>query len=166
MCIQMLFSFFSVCKTMEISPGNSPFLCMDLTYITFLLQELGFPKSQSFKVKLQVDFWGEWAGGCRGRSHPARSLVLDLPSCLQNVVCNHGCSNTLPTVVITVCHNLQHCIHLACFRFSQRIVLTFLLFFLSSLPGKLTMLKRAGRWEPLSITSTHSTDCSTSAPRK
>lgn len=28
------------------------------------------------------------------------------------------------------------------------------------------MLKRAGRWEPLSITSTHSIDCSTNTPRK
>lgn len=41
---------------------------------------------------------------------------------LQHMVCNCGCSNTLPTMVVTVCHNLQHCIHLACFRFSQRIV--------------------------------------------
>ncbi|NXT66148.1 ENTP6 diphosphohydrolase, partial [Chaetops frenatus] len=44
-----------VCKTMEISPGNSPFLCMDLTYITFLLQELGFPKSQGFKLARKID---------------------------------------------------------------------------------------------------------------
>lgn len=44
-----------VCKTMEISPGNNPFLCMDLTYITFLLQELGFPKSQDFKLARKID---------------------------------------------------------------------------------------------------------------
>ncbi|KAL9864602.1 ectonucleoside triphosphate diphosphohydrolase 6 isoform 2-T3 [Geothlypis trichas] len=44
-----------VCKTMEISPGNNPFLCMDLTYITFLLQELGFPKSQGFKLARKID---------------------------------------------------------------------------------------------------------------
>ncbi|XP_063247792.1 ectonucleoside triphosphate diphosphohydrolase 6 [Prinia subflava] len=44
-----------VCKTMEISPGKSPFLCMDLTYITFLLQELGFPKSQGFKLARKID---------------------------------------------------------------------------------------------------------------
>lgn len=61
--IQTLFSFSLVCKTMEISPGSSPFLCMDLTYITFLLQELGFPKSQVFKVMRKVDCWGERAGG-------------------------------------------------------------------------------------------------------
>ncbi|XP_030303853.1 ectonucleoside triphosphate diphosphohydrolase 6 [Calypte anna] len=44
-----------ICKTMEISPGSSPFLCMDLTYITFLLQELGFPKSQVFKLARKID---------------------------------------------------------------------------------------------------------------
>ncbi|XP_009995858.1 PREDICTED: ectonucleoside triphosphate diphosphohydrolase 6 [Chaetura pelagica] len=44
-----------ICKTMEISPGSSPFLCMDLTYITFLLQELGFPKSQVFKLAQKID---------------------------------------------------------------------------------------------------------------
>ncbi|XP_027598690.1 ectonucleoside triphosphate diphosphohydrolase 6 isoform X1 [Pipra filicauda] len=44
-----------VCKTMEISPGSSPFLCMDLTYITFLLQELGFPKSQAFKLARKIN---------------------------------------------------------------------------------------------------------------
>uniref|UniRef100_A0A8C0B4D6 nucleoside diphosphate phosphatase n=1 Tax=Buteo japonicus TaxID=224669 RepID=A0A8C0B4D6_9AVES len=44
-----------VCKTMEISPGSSPFLCMDLTYITILLQELGFPKTQVFKLARKID---------------------------------------------------------------------------------------------------------------
>ncbi|XP_065689729.1 ectonucleoside triphosphate diphosphohydrolase 6 isoform X2 [Patagioenas fasciata] len=44
-----------VCKTMEISPRSSPFLCMDLTYITFLLQELGFLKSQVFKLARKID---------------------------------------------------------------------------------------------------------------
>ncbi|NXC18913.1 ENTP6 diphosphohydrolase, partial [Corythaeola cristata] len=53
--IQTLFFFPLVCKTMEISPGSSPFLCMDLTYITFLLQELGFPKSQVFKLARKID---------------------------------------------------------------------------------------------------------------
>lgn len=54
-CIQTPFSFSLVCKTMEISPGSSPFLCMDLTYITFLLQELGFPKNQVFKVMHRME---------------------------------------------------------------------------------------------------------------
>ncbi|NWX50589.1 ENTP6 diphosphohydrolase, partial [Steatornis caripensis] len=44
-----------ICKTMEVSPRSSPFLCMDLTYITFLLQELGFPKSQVFKLARKID---------------------------------------------------------------------------------------------------------------
>ncbi|NWR78724.1 ENTP6 diphosphohydrolase, partial [Centropus unirufus] len=44
-----------VCKTMEIRPGSSPFLCMDLTYISSLLQELGFPKSQVFKLARKID---------------------------------------------------------------------------------------------------------------
>ncbi|NXT18623.1 ENTP6 diphosphohydrolase, partial [Syrrhaptes paradoxus] len=44
-----------ICKTMEISPSSSPFLCMDLTYITFLLQELGFPKSHVFKLARKID---------------------------------------------------------------------------------------------------------------
>ncbi|NXM75228.1 ENTP6 diphosphohydrolase, partial [Serilophus lunatus] len=53
-----------VCKTMEISPGSNPFLCMDLTYITFLLQELGFPKSQIFKLARKIDnFETSWALG-------------------------------------------------------------------------------------------------------
>ncbi|NWI48902.1 ENTP6 diphosphohydrolase, partial [Calyptomena viridis] len=44
-----------VCKTMEVNPGSSPFLCMDLTYISFLLQELGFPKSQVLKLARKID---------------------------------------------------------------------------------------------------------------
>ncbi|NWI08716.1 ENTP6 diphosphohydrolase, partial [Crypturellus soui] len=44
-----------VCKTMEITPRSSPFLCMDLTYITWLLQELGFAKSQVFKLARKID---------------------------------------------------------------------------------------------------------------
>ncbi|NWY06097.1 ENTP6 diphosphohydrolase, partial [Nothoprocta ornata] len=44
-----------VCKTMEITAGSSPFLCMDLTYITWLLQELGFAKSQVFKLARKID---------------------------------------------------------------------------------------------------------------
>ncbi|NXS11544.1 ENTP6 diphosphohydrolase, partial [Neodrepanis coruscans] len=53
-----------VCKTMEINPGSSPFLCMDLTYITFLLQALGFPKSQVFKLARKIDnFETSWALG-------------------------------------------------------------------------------------------------------
>ncbi|CAM2110777.1 ectonucleoside triphosphate diphosphohydrolase 6 [Lepidochelys kempii] len=44
-----------VCKTMEVKPGDNPFLCMDLTYISLLLQELGFPKSQVFQLARKID---------------------------------------------------------------------------------------------------------------
>ncbi|XP_029768710.1 ectonucleoside triphosphate diphosphohydrolase 6 isoform X2 [Terrapene carolina triunguis] len=44
-----------VCKTMEVKPGDNPFLCMDLTYISLLLQELGFPKSQAFQLAQKID---------------------------------------------------------------------------------------------------------------
>nr|XP_042708675.1 ectonucleoside triphosphate diphosphohydrolase 6 isoform X2 [Chrysemys picta bellii] len=44
-----------VCKTMEVKPGDNPFLCMDLTYISLLLQELGFPKSQVFQLAQKID---------------------------------------------------------------------------------------------------------------
>uniref|UniRef100_G1KW26 Ectonucleoside triphosphate diphosphohydrolase 6 n=1 Tax=Anolis carolinensis TaxID=28377 RepID=G1KW26_ANOCA len=40
------------CNTMEVDKGEHPFLCMDLTYIIFLLEELGFPKNYVFKLKL------------------------------------------------------------------------------------------------------------------
>lgn len=39
-----------VCKTMEDQEGEHPFLCMDLTYVSLLLEELGFPKSHVLKV--------------------------------------------------------------------------------------------------------------------
>ncbi|MGH0149420.1 UNVERIFIED_CONTAM: hypothetical protein FKN15_015693 [Acipenser sinensis] len=38
-----------VCKSMETDQGKNPFLCLDLTYIAALLQELGFPKDKVFK---------------------------------------------------------------------------------------------------------------------
>uniref|UniRef100_A0A8C3XLZ2 nucleoside diphosphate phosphatase n=1 Tax=Chelydra serpentina TaxID=8475 RepID=A0A8C3XLZ2_CHESE len=44
-----------VCKTMEVKPGDNPFLCMDLTYISLLLQELGFPKSQVLQLARKID---------------------------------------------------------------------------------------------------------------
>ncbi|XP_025034124.1 ectonucleoside triphosphate diphosphohydrolase 6 isoform X1 [Pelodiscus sinensis] len=44
-----------VCKTMEVKPGDNPFLCLDLTYISLLLQELGFPKSQVFQLARKID---------------------------------------------------------------------------------------------------------------
>ncbi|RXM28547.1 Ectonucleoside triphosphate diphosphohydrolase 6 [Acipenser ruthenus] len=42
-----------VCKSMETDQGKNPFLCLDLTYIAALLQELGFPKDKVFKPILK-----------------------------------------------------------------------------------------------------------------
>jgi hypothetical protein len=41
---------------MAVTAGENPFLCLDLTYISGMLQELGFPKDKVFKVrtKLQI----------------------------------------------------------------------------------------------------------------
>uniref|UniRef100_A0A8C8SKZ7 nucleoside diphosphate phosphatase n=1 Tax=Pelusios castaneus TaxID=367368 RepID=A0A8C8SKZ7_9SAUR len=44
-----------VCRIMEVNPRDNPFLCMDLTYITLLLQELGFPKSQVLQLARKID---------------------------------------------------------------------------------------------------------------
>uniref|UniRef100_H3APR0 nucleoside diphosphate phosphatase n=1 Tax=Latimeria chalumnae TaxID=7897 RepID=H3APR0_LATCH len=44
-----------VCKSMESEPGVKPFLCLDLTYITVLLQEMGFPKDTVFKLARRID---------------------------------------------------------------------------------------------------------------
>ncbi|KAJ7341246.1 hypothetical protein JRQ81_005127 [Phrynocephalus forsythii] len=44
----------NVCKTMEVQPGEHPFLCMDLTYISLLLEELGFPKSQTLTLTRRI----------------------------------------------------------------------------------------------------------------
>ncbi|MBN3297077.1 ectonucleoside triphosphate diphosphohydrolase 6 [Amia ocellicauda] len=44
-----------VCNSMEVSRPKSPFLCLDLTYISSLLQELGFPKDKIFKLARTID---------------------------------------------------------------------------------------------------------------
>ncbi|XP_070590781.1 ectonucleoside triphosphate diphosphohydrolase 6 isoform X2 [Erythrolamprus reginae] len=44
-----------VCKTMEIQQGKHPFLCMDLTYISLLLRELGFPKNHILKLAQKIN---------------------------------------------------------------------------------------------------------------
>ncbi|XP_036085664.1 ectonucleoside triphosphate diphosphohydrolase 6 isoform X6 [Rousettus aegyptiacus] len=38
-----------VCRTVENQPQSNPFLCMDLTYISLLLQEFGFPGNKVLK---------------------------------------------------------------------------------------------------------------------
>lgn len=58
-CFYILIFFnYPVCKTMEIQQGNHPFLCMDLSYISLLLKELGFPKNHILKVIIfNVNIW-------------------------------------------------------------------------------------------------------------
>ncbi|KAM4770892.1 ectonucleoside triphosphate diphosphohydrolase 6 [Rhinophrynus dorsalis] len=52
------------CKSIDEAPGKNPFLCMDLTYITLLLQELGFPSGKQLKlVKKIKDVETSWALG-------------------------------------------------------------------------------------------------------
>ncbi|MEE6474794.1 hypothetical protein FKM82_010501 [Ascaphus truei] len=43
------------CKSTEKAPGKSPFLCMDLTYITVLLQDMGFPDEKELKLVKKID---------------------------------------------------------------------------------------------------------------
>ncbi|MBZ3876553.1 Ectonucleoside triphosphate diphosphohydrolase 6 [Sciurus carolinensis] len=44
-----------VCRTLETQPHSSPFVCMDLTYITLLLQEFGFPRDKVLKLTRKID---------------------------------------------------------------------------------------------------------------
>ncbi|XP_012600993.1 LOW QUALITY PROTEIN: ectonucleoside triphosphate diphosphohydrolase 6 [Microcebus murinus] len=44
-----------VCRTLEMQPQSSPFVCMDLTYISLLLQEFGFPRSKVLKLTRKID---------------------------------------------------------------------------------------------------------------
>ncbi|MGH0153372.1 UNVERIFIED_CONTAM: hypothetical protein FKN15_025041 [Acipenser sinensis] len=44
-----------VCKSMETDQGENPFLCLDLTYIAALLQELGFPKDKVLKYNWPLE---------------------------------------------------------------------------------------------------------------
>ncbi|XP_048863905.1 ectonucleoside triphosphate diphosphohydrolase 6 [Brienomyrus brachyistius] len=53
-----------VCSIMEITPGEHPFLCLDLTYLSLLLQELGFPKEKVLKLARKInDAETSWALG-------------------------------------------------------------------------------------------------------
>lgn len=44
-----------VCSTSSVSPLQSPFLCLDLVYISVLLQELGFPPNKQFKLARTIN---------------------------------------------------------------------------------------------------------------
>ncbi|XP_020040289.2 ectonucleoside triphosphate diphosphohydrolase 6 isoform X1 [Castor canadensis] len=44
-----------VCRTLETRPQASPFTCMDLIYISSLLQELGFPRDKVLKLTRKID---------------------------------------------------------------------------------------------------------------
>lgn len=44
-----------VCRTAETRPQSSPFMCMDLTYISLLLQEFGFPESKVLKLTRKIN---------------------------------------------------------------------------------------------------------------
>ncbi|XP_047013811.1 ectonucleoside triphosphate diphosphohydrolase 6 isoform X3 [Ictalurus punctatus] len=44
-----------VCKDMEAGAGTNPFLCLDLTYISVLLQELGFPPDKELKLARKIN---------------------------------------------------------------------------------------------------------------
>ncbi|XP_006860820.1 PREDICTED: ectonucleoside triphosphate diphosphohydrolase 6-like [Chrysochloris asiatica] len=44
-----------VCRTMETHNQSSPFMCMDLTYISLLLQEFGFPGNKLLKLTRKID---------------------------------------------------------------------------------------------------------------
>uniref|UniRef100_A0A8C5KQJ7 nucleoside diphosphate phosphatase n=1 Tax=Jaculus jaculus TaxID=51337 RepID=A0A8C5KQJ7_JACJA len=44
-----------VCRTLETRPQSSPFTCMDLTYISLLLQEFGFPRDKVLRLTRKID---------------------------------------------------------------------------------------------------------------
>ncbi|XP_018517673.1 ectonucleoside triphosphate diphosphohydrolase 6 [Lates calcarifer] len=44
-----------VCSSLSVSPLQSPFLCLDLVYISVLLQELGFPPHKQFKLARTIN---------------------------------------------------------------------------------------------------------------
>ncbi|XP_066528767.1 ectonucleoside triphosphate diphosphohydrolase 6 [Hoplias malabaricus] len=54
----------TACGNMEAGVGENPFLCLDLTYISVLLQELGFPQDKEFKLARKInDVETSWALG-------------------------------------------------------------------------------------------------------
>lgn len=45
------------CSDVSVGPQRSPFLCLDLVYISALLQELGFPPHKQFRVSFLSRFY-------------------------------------------------------------------------------------------------------------
>uniref|UniRef100_A0A674MGJ9 Ectonucleoside triphosphate diphosphohydrolase 6 n=1 Tax=Takifugu rubripes TaxID=31033 RepID=A0A674MGJ9_TAKRU len=53
-----------VCSGLSVSPQQSPFLCLDLVYISVLLQELGFSTDKQFKLAKTMNHVGlSWSLG-------------------------------------------------------------------------------------------------------
>nr|XP_031290216.1 ectonucleoside triphosphate diphosphohydrolase 6 isoform X1 [Camelus dromedarius]XP_031290217.1 ectonucleoside triphosphate diphosphohydrolase 6 isoform X1 [Camelus dromedarius] len=44
-----------VCRTAEAQPPHNPFLCLDLTYVSLLLREFGFPGDKELKLTQKID---------------------------------------------------------------------------------------------------------------
>ncbi|XP_012583845.1 PREDICTED: ectonucleoside triphosphate diphosphohydrolase 6 isoform X2 [Condylura cristata] len=44
-----------VCRTAETQPHSNPFVCMDLTYISLLLREFGFPENKVLRLTRKID---------------------------------------------------------------------------------------------------------------
>ena len=73
--------FYAVCSGLTASPPQSPFQCLDLVYISVLLQELGFPPTKQFKVRnTRVQDLGQSLGQSPGSGPETRiwARVQDL----------------------------------------------------------------------------------------
>ncbi|OWK03150.1 ENTPD6 [Cervus elaphus hippelaphus] len=85
-----------VCRTAETRPPPSPFLCLDLTYVSLLLQELGFPGDKVLKLTRKIDnVETSWALGAtfhyidslRRHKSPAAYLPSCRPSLQKRRLC-------------------------------------------------------------------------------
>uniref|UniRef100_A0A3Q4AZ08 Ectonucleoside triphosphate diphosphohydrolase 6 n=1 Tax=Mola mola TaxID=94237 RepID=A0A3Q4AZ08_MOLML len=62
-----------VCSGLTVSPQQSPFLCLDLVYISVLLQEFGFPPHKQFNLVQTVNKVGiSWSLGAAFHDMEAR----------------------------------------------------------------------------------------------
>ena len=75
--------FYAVCSGLTASPPQSPFQCLDLVYISVLLQELGFPPTKQFKVRnTRVQDLGQSLGQRPGSRARVWARVQDLTCCV------------------------------------------------------------------------------------